>query len=203
MAAAPPALTADEAHELAAGYPAPGRDRFYGPVGDAALGAGLILTNVEYPSYLIEEDRFGILSGPAMVLTHECDLDPENERILNDNALICPIITLDALVDGLNQVVDYEEAKRFVSNVSARYVNRVLYLPPIPDVIPRGGYLYLNLLTNTHVTKLQGQDVTQPCMLSVDGFRELDIALERHLRRPKADRVPLQPGAPDDGAQPA
>jgi hypothetical protein len=201
VAAVPPALGADEAYELAAGYPAPGRDRFYGPVGDAALGSGLILTNIEYPTYLIEEERFGVLRGPVMVLTHECDLDPENERILNDNALICPIIPLDALVEALNQAVDYDEAKRFVSNVSARYVNRLLYLPPIPDLIPLGGYLYLNLLTNTHVSKLQAEDVAQPCMLSVDGFRELDFALERHLRRPKADRVPFEIDPADQDAQ--
>ena len=199
MAAAPPALTADEALKLAAAYPAPGRDRFYGPVGNAALGAGLVLTNIEYPTYLVDEDRFAIVKGPAVVLTHECDLDPENERILNGNALICPIIPLDALVDSLNKVVDYEEAKRFISNVSARYVNRVVYLPPIPDVIPKGGYLYLNLLTNTHVSRLQGENITQPCMLSVDGFREIDFALERHLRRPKADRVPLEAATPEGG----
>jgi hypothetical protein len=72
----------------------------------------------------------------------------------------------------------------------------MLYLPSIPDVMPRGGYLYLNLLTNTHISKLQGEGVAQTCMLSVDGFRELDFSLERHLRRPKADRVPLQTDIP-------
>lgn len=194
MATEPPVLSAQEAYEIASAYPAPGRDRFYGGIGDAALGAGVILRNVEYPLYVIEEGTFGRFSSIAMVLTHECDLDQENERVLNDIALVCPIIDLESFTARLNAVLDCANASRFIANVSARYINRLLYLPIIPDHLPLGGYLYLNLLTNTHLSKLATAEPV--CMLSGDGFRELDFALERHFLRPKADRVPFEVDAP-------
>ena len=192
MASQTLALQVEEAADLAAAYPAPGRDRFYGAIGEAGLGAGLILTNVEYPLFLRQENAYGLLRGLVIVLTHECDLDQDNERLLNDTALICPVLPLDALVNNLNQVLDYETARRFISNVSARYVNRLLYLPVIADVLPTGGYLYLNQLTNTHLSRLTADGVERVCMLSGDGFRELDFAVQRHLLRPKADRVPFE-----------
>jgi hypothetical protein len=197
LAAVPPILEVREAFELAAAYNRPDGDRFYGPIGDAAIGAGLVLTNVEYPTYLRDEEGFGRLKGAVLVLTHECDLDQENERVLNDVALVCPIIPLDALVGRLNEALDYETARRLIANISARYVNRLLYLPLIPNELPWGGYLYLNHLTNTHLSKLTADDVKAICMLSRYGLRELDFALERHLLRPKVDRVPFQVEAGD------
>ena len=192
MATEPPVLTEREACELANEYPAPGRSRFYGPIGAAEIGAGMILRAVEYPVYLIEEGAFGRLAGPVLVLTHECDLDQANERLLNDMALVCPIVPLAAFVARLNEALDYDNARRFLANVSARYINRVMYLPAIPNFLPLGGYLYLNLLSNTHLSKLL--QFERICMLSVDGLRELDFALGRHLLRPNADRIPFQTG---------
>jgi hypothetical protein len=152
----------------------------------------MVLTNVEYPLFLRDQNAYGLLKGLVIVLTHECDLDQNNERLLNDTALICPVLPLDVFVQQLQAVLDTAAARRFISNVSARYVNRLLYLPPIADVLPYGGYLYLNQLTNTHYSRLIADDVSRVCMLSGDGFRELDFALQRHMLRPKADRVPFE-----------
>jgi hypothetical protein len=190
VATEPPVLTVRDAYEIAAAYPAPGRDRFYGALAGAALGAGVILQDVEYPLFVIEDGSWGRFTSLAMVLTHECDLDQENERVLNDVALVCPIIDLESFTLRINAVLDCATASRFIANVSARYINRLLYLPAIPDHLPLGGYLYLNLLTNTHLSKLTS--AAPICMLSPDGFRELDFAVERHFLRPKADRMPFE-----------
>lgn len=174
----------------------PSHSRFYGPPGDAAIGAGYLLNNVEYPTFLSTENSFGVVRGLVLVLTHECDLDQENERLFNESALVCPVIPLDAFVEEVSAAVGDEQAAGFVANVTARYVNRLVYIPTIADVLPLGGYLYLNLITNTEYSRLIAEDVSPVAMLSVDGLLEIDLSLERHLRRPKADRVPLQPQGP-------
>jgi hypothetical protein len=185
-------MEAQQAFELATANSPPAFDRFYGPVGDAGIGAGILLNNVEFPTYIAQQDGFGVLRGLVLVLTHECDLDQANDRIMNDAAIVCPVIPLESFAESLEAVLDDQAAGVLLGNVTARYVNRLVYLPLIPDVLPLGGYLYLNMLTNTHYSKLASDDVQSVCMMSGDGLRELDYALERHLRRPKADRVPFE-----------
>jgi len=169
--------------------------RFYGDVRNSAIGAGMILAEVEYPAFISTENRFGVVRGLVIVLTHECDLDQGNARVFNDAAIICPIIKLENMTDTLSEIMDDVDLNDFLSNVSARNVNRLLYIPLVPEVMPLGGYLYLNLISHTHLSKLTEQTVKTVCMLSGEGLRELDYALERHLRRPKADRLPFQPTA--------
>lgn len=185
-------MEAQKAFGFATANSPPASDRFYGPVGEAAIGAGLMLNNVEYPTYITQNDDFGVLRGLVLVLTHECDLDPDNSRIMNDAAIICPVIPLEAFAESLEALLGDEDAAVLLGNITARYVNRLVYLPVIPEVLPYGGYLYLNMLTNTHYSKLTDGEVQAICMMSGDGLREIDHALERHLRRPKADRVPFE-----------
>jgi hypothetical protein len=185
-------MEASQAFAFATASSPPASDRFYGPVGEAGIGAGLLLNNVEYPTYIVQEDRFGVLRGLVLVLTHECDLDQANTRVMNDAAIVCPIIPLETFVQSLEEVLDDRAVGVFLGNVTARYINRLVYLPVVPEVLPYGGYLYLNMLTNTHYSKLANDEVQMVCLMSGDGLREVDHALERHLRRPKADRVPFE-----------
>lgn len=180
------------AFAIANASPPPHFERFYGPVADAAIGAGMILSNVQYPTFDTEVGRFRIVSGLVLILTHECDLDQANERVFNGSAVICPIIPLGSLAGSLSGVMTDDEARGWISNVSARNVNRLIYIPIIPSVLPLGGYLYLNLIGSTHLSLLSLEGVEQICMLSAEGLREVDLALERHFRRPKADRLPFQ-----------
>lgn len=189
-------MDARAAFEIATANLSPGAARFYGTVNGAAVGAGLILSNVEYPAYIAGQERFGVLRGLILVLTHECDLEQDNSRVMNDSAIICPVIPLETFVEELAPILDDEAVGQFLSNVTARNVNRLVYIPVIAEILPYGGYLYLNLLSHTHLSKLTGQDVATVCMTSPDGLREIDLALERHLRRPKADRLPFQPYGP-------
>ncbi|WP_426265133.1 hypothetical protein [Sphingomonas sp. PWP1-2] len=156
----------------------------------------MLIDNVEYPAYVASESRFGVLRGLVLVLTHECDLEQDNSRVMNDAAIICPVIPLEAFVENLEGVLDDNAAGQLLSHVTARNVNRLVYIPVIADFLPMGGYLYLNLLSHTHLSKLIGDNVTRVCMTSPEGLREIDLALERHLRRPKDDRMPFQPYAP-------
>lgn len=185
-------MDARAAFNIANANLSPGGYRFYGAVRDAAIGAGVILNNVEYPAYIADQGRFGVLRGLVLVLTHECDLDQANDRVMNDAAIICPVIPLESFVTSLNKVLSDAETRSFISNVTSRYVSRIIYLPLIPDVLPFGGYLYLNLLSHTHVSRLTAADVEVICMASGDGLREIDLALETHLRRPKTDRTPFE-----------
>lgn len=191
-------MQARAAFDIATANPSPSAERFYGAIKDAAVGAGMLINDVEYPAYVIEENRFGVRRGLVLVLTHECDLEQANARVLNDAAIICPVIPLEAFAETLGEVLPDNVAGQFLSQVTARNVNRVMYIPVIADILPMGGYLYLNLLSHTHLSKLVGDAVTPICMTSPDGLREIDLALERHLRRPKDDRMPFQPYADGD-----
>lgn len=190
-------MDARAAFEIATKNLPPAAERFYGIATEAGMGTGMMLSNVAYPAYLAEHGRFGIVEGIVIVLTHECDLDLANERVLNNAAVICPVIPLEQFVAALGEMLDDDAAEKLLSNITSRNVNRLLYLPIVPDVLPMGGYLYLNLLTSTHRSKLEGEEVARLCMMSGDGLRELDHAIERHFRRPKADRLPFQPRAAD------
>lgn len=188
-------MDASDAHKIASAKAPVSHSRFFGTFASAAIGAGAIIHNVEYPAYLSEEGRFGVVRGLILVLTHECDLDQRNERLFNDTALICPIIPMENFVQSCGVVLNDESLETLIANVVARHVNRLIYFPVVPEVLPLGGFVYLNLISNTHLSKLTEGDSETICMLGDVGLREFDYALERHLRRPKADRIPYQYGS--------
>lgn len=164
---------------------------FYGNAADLALGAGLILAPVDFPSYSPVEDRFVVWGGPVLVLSHECDLDQDNKHLLNDLALVCPIRRLDTVVEmAAEQGYSDNALTTFLGNLGRRRVSRAIYLPPLPDLLPFGGFLYLNQLSHTSVKRLAHDDVTPVAALTAYAMQSVDYALASHLFRDKSDRLP-------------
>lgn len=168
--------------------------RFYGPFEGLDLGAGLILKDVAYPLYDVEESDFAVVTGLAYVVSHECDMDQANIRPFNDYGVICPIIPLQAVLERLLQAMAEEQIVSFLGAVGRRAVERVLFVPAIHDVLPEGGIMYLGALTSTHVTELQRDGVSTCGAVSVYGLRAIDYALEQAFRKPKAQRLAFAQG---------
>ena len=181
-----------QAHSIVAAAARDDAGTFYGEPAGLALGAGLILSNVEFPAYQPDEDRFVAWAGLVLVLSHECDLDQDNQRLLNDLALICPVRKLEALVEMAAEAGYNDNAlTTFLGNLASRRVSRAMYLPPFPDVLPYGGFIYLNQFTHTSVKRLSAEDAQTVTALSAYAMRSVDYVLLEHLFRDKADRLPL------------
>lgn len=164
---------------------------FFGPAAGLALGTGLVVDKVEFAAFNTAVDRFTVKGGLVLVLSHECDLDKTNERMLNDMAIICPIVSIESVIQQASQDgVSDEYVSSFLGNLATRAVSRAVYVPPLPSLLPIGGLLYLNLLTSTATSRLE--QGTRTCALSAFALTVVDYALERHLRRPKTDELPLQ-----------
>lgn len=181
-----------QAHSIAAAAARDDTGTFYGAPTGLALGAGLVLSNVEFPLYQPNEDRFVAWAGLVLVLSHECDLDQGNQRLLNDLALICPIRSLEALVGAAAEAGYSDNAlTTFLGNLASRRVSRAMYLPPLPDALPHGGFMYLNQFTHTSVKRLGADDVQKVAALSAYALQSVDYVLLEHLFRDKADQLPL------------
>src|SRR5215213_135774 len=76
---------------------------FYGPANELSLGAGLIYSDVLYPLFNEDTGLFETASGMVLVLTHECDVDVENVRHLNEFLVCCPITPFPIFADELEQ----------------------------------------------------------------------------------------------------
>jgi hypothetical protein len=163
---------------------------FYGSPDGLALGTGLLIHGVEYPFFDPDRNRFSVRSGLIYVLSHECDLEPTNTRFLNGAGLICPILPVEAVLrEAEGARVSEDDLAAFLGNVAARRVARCVYMPPLAEWLPDGGLLNLNLIASTTVDLLNaGQRVAA---VSVFGLRAIDAALEQHLRREKAEPLPL------------
>lgn len=163
---------------------------FYGSSGALALGLGLLVKGVEYPFFDQSRDIFSVRAGLVYVLSHECDLDPSNERFLNGMALICPIIPLGDIIEEAVLVnLPDDELGAFLGNIAVRRAIRCVYMPPVSEFLPDGGLLNLNLIASTAVSRLEaGQRIAA---ISPFGLRTIDAAIEQHLRREKSDRLPL------------
>lgn len=185
-----------QAHSIVSAAARDDAGTFYGPPAGLALGAGLILSNVEFPSYQPDEDRFVVWAGPVLVLSHECDLDQDNQRLLNDLALVCPVRRLEALVEMATEA-GYSDAYlgKFLGNLASRKVSRAIYFPPLPSSLPYGGFIYLNQFTHTSVRRLSANDAERVAALSAYAMQSVDYVLLEHLFRNKADRLPLYSAA--------
>ena len=189
-------MNVTQAHSIASAAARDDAGAFYGPPGELALGAGLILSNIEFPSYQPDEDRFVVWAGPVLVLSHECDLDQSNQRLLNDLALICPIRRLDVLVEMADAAGYSDNAlTTFLGNLASRKVSRAIYLPPLQDTLPYGGFIYLNQFTHTSVKRLSSGNTERVAALSVYAMQTVDYVLLEHLFRDKADQLPLYSAA--------
>lgn len=189
-------MDVSQAHSIVTAAARDDAGAFYGPSAGLALGAGLILSNVEFPSYQPDEDRFVVWAGPVLVLSHECDLDPENQRLLNNLALICPLRRLEVLVE-MAEAAGYSDnaLTTFLGNLASRRVSRAMYFPPLPDILPYGGFIYLNQFTHTSVKRLSAEDVERITALSAYAMQSVDYVLLEHLFRDKVDQLPLHSAA--------
>ncbi|WP_322001638.1 hypothetical protein [Marinobacter alexandrii] len=168
------------------------RGRFYG-VGDGLpLGVGLLYAPIRFPVFSPEERIFLTLEGLVYVLTHECDLDQENDRAFNNSALICPILQLEDLVSEYSEKYGDARTKSFLSALARKEVSRLVYMPPFDDRLPYGGVLNLNEITNTFIDEFGQDGVEKVCSVSAFGIQTIDNFLKNHLLREKSSRLPLQ-----------
>lgn len=185
-------MNVEQAHSIVAAAARDDTGIFYGPATGLAPGTGLILTNVEFPAYQLDEDRFVVWAGLVLVLSHECDLDQDNKRLLNELVLICPVRRLEALVDMAEEAGYSDNAfTTFLGNLASRRVSRAIYFPPLPEVLPYGGFIYLNQLTHTSVMRLSAEAADTVTALSAYAMQSVDYVLLEHLFRDKTDRLPF------------
>lgn len=168
--------------------------RFYGPAFGLPLGAGMLLRDCPYPVPAADQLRYSTLLGKVLVLTHECDMDDNNERQFNDTVLVLPITPLELFCEQLDQEHGTGAWGGLVPQVAGGNVFRLMYLPPIPaniapDMLPLGGIVDFNTIAYAPIPWLAHFGTEHVCSLSALGLRFLDYKLETHLRRPKA--VPL------------
>lgn len=162
---------------------------FYGPADGLSIGAGLIISEVAFPYYNRTEKRFVVGSGSVYVLSHECDLDPENDKVLGGYCLVCPLLHVDELVkSALAASLSQNQVSAFLGNLAARKVSRFVYLPPLM-AFEGGAVLNLNQITSTSLETMEGREPL--IAVSAYGLVTIDMALENHLRRAKSEALPL------------
>ncbi len=167
-------------------------DQFYGPVGTMGLGAGIIVSSIPQPIYLREEEAYATGKGAALILTHECDIDPVNTRPFNDKALVVPLIKFDKYVAEAIQGYSIDEVTAFATNVASGKTTRLCFLPRFGDLdspLYSGALLDLNSLAFCGVQSL----AKSPILCSLTGYAIgiIDRSLQNHLFRPKSDNAPL------------
>lgn len=168
---------------------------FYGSAANLSLGMGLIYHDIRFPNFNIEDRLFDTVAGTVCVLTHECDIDPANNRHFNDCVLVCPIITMAAFVEGMSLEYDDAAVARLIRDISADRVFRVFFLPPYvgsagENILEHGGFIYLNQICNTHVSEFEPSKARPLCALSTYAAQRLDWKMQNHLLRPKAEQLP-------------
>lgn len=158
-----------------------------------SLGVGNIFDGIRYPLYDEERNIFFTVEGLVYVLTHECDIDQANDRLFNTDLLICPIIPFPDFVSEYQKVLDVDQLRNFITQLAARNVSRVVYLPTIPNHLPYGGLMYLNRITSTNLSAFKLPGVDHICAVTAHGLHLIDQALNNHLLRPKSERLAFQP----------
>lgn len=164
--------------------------RFYGSASGLHLGAGQIYDEIRFPALNTDSKRFSTLEGLVYVLTHECDVDSNNERPFNEFVLVCPIIEFEQLVIGFSTIYDESYFTSFLARIGRREVSRVIYLPQVSQtILPYGGLLYFNQITHTHRDFFD--DAKRKVSLTGYGLTKIDHALQHHLLRPKDEPLPM------------
>ena len=185
-------MTPQEAHSILGKASPIDVGRFYGVVGDLALGAGLFYDGVLSPLYNEQQKVFFTVRRPVYIITHECDVDSANARPFNDYVSFCPVIPLPVFLKIYQRRwSDEDSIKSFLSNVANRNVGRLVYVPPVGVLLQYGGLVYLNNIDSTHVSAFAG--LKPFAALSAYGLRELDMSLRHSLLREKAEAVSLSP----------
>ena len=167
--------------------------KFYAPGTSLTLGKGTIYDPVLYPIFDEERRVFVTAEGIAYILTHECDIANENDRLFNTDVLICPIIPLEDLLDTLQTELSGPQVAALLGNLGARNIFRLVYLPPIPPELKYGGVMYLNHIANTSVSHLRRENARLIAAVTGYGLEVIEYILENHLLRPKAERLAFVP----------
>lgn len=163
---------------------------FYGSPKGLSLGAGLLYDGVTFPLFDQKTGRFKAQSGLICVLSHECDVDPANDRFLNGMVLISMVLPLAAVVEEATDSEFPDDAfGAFLGHVARRRTPRCVYFPLHPEFLPDGGILNLNLLASTNRTEFAHARCV--AALSAQAYRSVTMALEQHLTRPKAEILPF------------
>ena len=163
---------------------------FYGHVGLRSLGVGLIYDGIRYAIFDEQEKLFDTVSGLVYVLTHECDIDADNQRAFNNYVLICPIINLETIVSEFAMIKSDDYIINITKDLVSDKIFRALYFPPYDsEQIPQGGVLYLNQIASTHVSAFGEAEARPICALSSYAQQIVDLKLQNHLFRPKAESL--------------
>jgi len=163
----------------------------YGSLGELPFGAGMVCGDIKYPIPNIKKGVFITVSGTVLVLTHECDIAPGNNKVFNEDILICPIIPFKNFFNLYKAKFPEEKLKSFLKSLSENRVNRMMYIPPHgQDVLKYGGLLFFNKICSTH-RELIEKDDSAVCTLSAIGYDKLGYMLHNHLLRPKSVDLPL------------
>jgi hypothetical protein len=187
-----PAALANQCEQL---MPLARRDQFYGPPNGMGLGSGIIVTSVAQPIYLPDVDAYGTGRGAALILTHECDIDPDNIRPFSDKAIVAPFIKLDKYVENFSADLGKEDTISLASHAAKGNTPRLFFLPRFGnDESPLyfGALIDFNYITSCGLQSLAKSPVL--CSLSGYAISIVDRALQNHLFRQKADPAPLPHG---------
>lgn len=167
--------------------------RFYSSGENISIGRGKLYNSVVYPIFDSDSRAFLTVEGLGYVLTHECDVDENNNKLFNTDVLICPIIPLQDVVEELEQDHSPVQLVSFLTNLGARNISRLVYLPTLGNRLEYGGVLYLNQITNAPTSFFHSGYASSIGALTGYGLTIVDYSIENHLLRPKADRLTLMP----------
>ena len=184
-------LEVDAAHSILADKLTYDPGRFCAPANDLSVGVGQIYSGIRFPLYSEDSGIYQTASGIAYVLTHECDVDQHNQRPFNTDLLVCPVIDFRNFIEEYQDEYTKEVFISFISRLALREVSRVIYIPCYGDELPYGGLLYLNQITNTHISAFSREGCHRLWTVTNYGLRVIDQSLTQHLLRPKAEVLPL------------
>jgi hypothetical protein len=74
---------------------------WYGAARELAPGVGVIFKGIPYPLFNRDDRRYHVISGLVLILTHECDIEQQNQRAMNTSFLIAPLIQMSAFAEIL------------------------------------------------------------------------------------------------------
>lgn len=167
--------------------------RFYFSGKSLSVGRGMLYGSIIFPLFDSDNGVFLTVEGQGYVLTHECDVDENNNKLFNTDVLICPIIPLQDVVEELAQDLTQAQLISFLTNLGARNISRLVYLPTLASSLEYGGVLYLNQITNTPVNLFHNGHAHSIGALTGYGLTVVDYSIENHLLRPKADHLAGMP----------
>lgn len=186
-------ISVDEAYNYIGGLIASYAGSFFGSPDEIELGAGLIFENVRYPRYVPDSEVFATVEGLIYIVSHECDVNINNNRPFNDDIAIVPIIPFENFVeDFLNVAVPDGNQQSLLQNLIHNNISRLFYLPPFPNR-RFSGVIFFNQIASTKLSAIKNSRVSRTISLSELGRRRLDYMLLNHFFRP-TQPLPLHTG---------